>query len=225
MALFSISDLHLSFGTDKPMDIFGKNWENYENRLAENWNGNIGKDDVVIVNGDNSWATYLKDTFLDFKFINELNGKKLLLKGNHDYWWTTMNKQNEWCKSNGFDTIHFLHNNFYMYKDIAVCGTRGWQMSGCGDDDKRVYKRELARLENSLALASRENPARIISAMHYPPDDGFKEILKKYNVTLCLFGHFHAQGFKDYEDYFEDGIFYKLVSCDFLKFNPYKIIA
>lgn len=225
MALFSISDLHLSFGADKPMNIFGQNWENYENRLAENWNRNIGRDDVVIVNGDNSWATYLKDAFLDFKFINELNGKKLLLKGNHDYWWTTMNKQNAWCKSNGFDNINFLHNNFYMYENIAICGTRGWQLSSCDDGDKKVYQRELARLENSLSLASKENPDYIISAMHYPPDNGFKEILNKFNVKLCLFGHLHAYGFKDYEDYLEDGVFYKLVSCDYLNFNPYKIIA
>ena len=113
MALFSISDLHLSFGTDKPMDVFGERWKNYEKKLMENWNNAVSADDVVIVNGDNSWAMYLEDTFKDFDFINKLNGTKLISKGNHDYWWTTMKKHEKWCDENGFDSIKFLHNNYY----------------------------------------------------------------------------------------------------------------
>lgn len=225
MALFSISDLHLSFGTDKPMDVFGENWKEYEKRLRENWNKAVSDDDTVIVNGDNSWATYLEDTYEDFKFINNLNGNKILLKGNHDYWWTTMNKHNKWCKKNGFDKINFLHNNYYMYNNIAICGTRGWQLTTSDADDVKVYNREIERLALSINLAEKNNPDYIIVALHYPPDEGFCDAMQQHNVRLCLFGHLHSLGFKDYCDYERNGISYKLVSSDFLKFKPYKIMG
>ena len=225
MALFSISDLHLSFGTDKPMDVFGKKWENYEEKLKFNWNSIVTEDDVVIVNGDNSWATYLEDTFKDFSFINSLNGTKLISKGNHDYWWATMSKHNKWCEQNGFDTIKFLHNNYYMYRDVAICGTRGWQLTKSDEDDMKVHNREMERLKISLELAKKENPRSIIVALHYPPDEKFRRLMEGYNVDLCLFGHLHAAGFKDYNDYEENGIKYRLVSCDYLEFFPYKIMT
>ena len=225
MALFSISDLHLSFGTDKPMDVFGERWKNYEQRLMENWNNAVSADDVVIVNGDNSWAMYLEDTFKDFDFINKLNGTKLISKGNHDYWWTTMKKHEKWCDENGFDSIKFLHNNYYMYKDVAICGTRGWQLTSRNEEDLKVYNREKERLLISLKLASEQSPSQIIVALHYPPDSEFKQIMEEYNVRICLFGHLHAAGFKDYSDYDENGISYRLVSCDYLQFKPYKIMA
>lgn len=223
MALFAISDLHLSFGTDKPMDIFGSRWENYEKKLQENWNKDISPDDVVIVNGDNSWAMYLEDTYEDFKFINSLNGTKLLLKGNHDYWWTTMSKHEKWCQKNCFDTIKFIHNNHYMYGDTAICGTKGWQLTDKSPDDVKVYNRERERLVNSLKSAA--GAKKIIAALHYPPDEGFKSVLREYKVDFCVFGHLHAGGFKDYKDFDEDGIAYRLVSCDYLGFEPYKIIT
>lgn len=225
MALFSISDLHLSFGTDKPMDVFGKKWENYEEKLKHNWNNLVSKDDVVIVNGDNSWATYLEDTFEDFDFINKLNGTKLISKGNHDYWWTTLSKHRKWCDKNNFDTINFLHNNYYMYKDTAICGTRGWQLTCHDEDDVKVHNRELERLKISLNLAVKEKPDNIIVALHYPPDRDFCRLIEDYNVSMCLFGHLHSAGFKDYRDYEENGIAYKLVSCDYLGFIPYKIMS
>lgn len=225
MALFSISDLHLSFGTDKPMDVFGERWKNYEQRLMENWNNAVSADDVVIVNGDNSWAMYLEDTYKDFDFINKLNGTKLISKGNHDYWWTTMKKHEKWCNENGFDSIKFLHNNYYMYKDVAICGTRGWQLTSRNEEDLKVYNREKERLILSLKLASAQSPSQIIVALHYPPDSEFKQIMEEYNVGICLFGHLHAAGFKDYSDYDENGISYRLVSCDYLQFKPYKIMA
>ena len=225
MALFSISDLHLSFGTDKPMDVFGKKWENYEEKLKNNWNRLVSDDDIVIVNGDNSWATYLEDTYKDFEFINSLKGTKLISKGNHDYWWTTMNKHQKWCDENGFDTIKFLHNNCYMYNDVAICGTRGWQLISRDEDDLKVHNRELERLKISLDFALKENPAKVIVALHYPPDDDFCRLMEEYGVSMCLFGHLHSAGFKDYKDYSKNGIDYKLVSCDFLGFVPYKIMS
>lgn len=223
MALFSISDLHLSFGTDKPMDVFGKKWENYEEKLKTNWNNVVSEEDVVIVNGDNSWATYLEDTLADFGFINSLNGIKLISKGNHDYWWTTMNKHRIWCEKNGFDTIKFLHNNYYMYEDTAICGTRGWQITKGDDEDLKVHNRELERLKISLDLASKEQPGSIVVALHYPPDEHFKKLIQAYNTEMCVFGHLHSAGFKDYKDYDENGIAYRLVSCDYLEFLPFKI--
>ena len=225
MALFSISDLHLSFGTDKPMDVFGKRWQNYEEKLKTNWNSSVAETDVVIVNGDNSWATYLEDTREDFNFINSLNGIKIISKGNHDYWWSTMSKHEKWCKQNGFDTIKFLHNNYYMYEDTAICGTRGWQLTSCNEDDMKVHNRELERLKISLDLAKRENPKSIIVALHYPPDEHFRKLIESYDVVLCLFGHLHSAGFKDYEDYIINQVQYKLVSCDYLEFIPYKIFT
>ena len=223
MALFAISDLHLSFGTDKPMDVFGSRWENYEKKLEENWNRDVSPEDVVIVNGDNSWAMYLEDTYEDFKFINSLNGTKLLLKGNHDYWWSTMSKHEKWCRKNGFDTIKFIHNNHYLYGGTAICGTRGWQLTDRSAEDIKVYNRERERLINSLKSAA--GAKNIIAALHYPPDDGFKSVLCEYGVSFCVFGHLHAGGFKDYSDFEENGIPYRLVSCDYLGFEPYKIIT
>lgn len=223
MALFAISDLHLSLGTDKPMDIFGDNWENYENKLKENWERIVKNDDIVILNGDNSWATYIQHAFSDFAFINSLPGCKIISKGNHDYWWTTMNKQVVFCKENGFDTINFLHNNHYMYEDVAICGTRGWQLTKNDDEDKKIYNRELERLEISIKSAVSSNPNEILVALHYPPDSKFKAVLKKFGVKTCVYGHLHGHAHKNAINDTIEGIKFRLVSCDFLHFNPMKI--
>ena len=136
-----------------------------------------------------------------------------------------MKKHEKWCNENGFDSIKFLHNNYYMYKDVAICGTRGWQLTSRNEEDLKVYNREKERLIISLKLASAQSPSQIIVALHYPPDSEFKQIMEEYNVGICLFGHLHAAGFKDYSDYDENGISYRLVSCDYLQFKPYKIMA
>ena len=199
MALFAISDLHLSLGTDKPMDIFGGNWKNYEQKLEDNWRAAVTDDDTVILNGDNSWATYLQNAIEDFTFINSLPGKKLLGKGNHDYWWTTAKKLREFCAENSFNTIDFLHNNHFLLGGYAVCGSRGWQITTNDDDDKKIYARELARLEFSLASAVKANPLGIIAALHYPPEGKCTDMsvyaaaaaARVANPDL-LFVHFHG---------------------------------
>ncbi|NLB80760.1 MAG: hypothetical protein GX800_03925 [Clostridiaceae bacterium] len=150
MALYAISDLHLSFNTQKPMDVFGDDWEDYTRRIAENWHKKIKNEDVIILCGDHSWATYLEEARVDFEFINNLPGKKILSKGNHDYWWTTPKKLNDYCAENNFDTISFLHNNHYMYKDIAICGAKGWALATNIAEDKKIYNREQERLTLSL---------------------------------------------------------------------------
>lgn len=223
MALFAISDLHLSLGCDKPMDIFGENWENYEQKLKEKWECIVKNEDTVIINGDNSWATYIQNATEDFAFINSLPGKKLLSKGNHDYWWTTMKKQVDFCRENNFDTINFLHNNHYMYESVAICGTRGWIITTNDDEDKKIYNRELERLELSIKSSVSSNPKQILVALHYPPDAKFKSILKKHMVSRCIYGHLHGYAHKNVINNTIEGIKYDLVSCDFLNFNPLKI--
>ncbi|OQB14081.1 MAG: Calcineurin-like phosphoesterase [Firmicutes bacterium ADurb.Bin193] len=224
MALFAISDLHLSLGADKPMDIFGGGWENHEQKLKECWTQVVTPSDVVIVNGDISWATYLENAKEDFAFINSLPGQKIISKGNHDYWWSTVSKQKKFCSENGFDTIDFLHNNYFMYEDTAICGTKGWQLSTNDSEDMKLYNREKERLELSLRSALKSNPKRIVVALHYPPDGEFISILKKNGVQICVYGHLHGRAQKNAVNGTTKGIKFSLVSCDFLKFNPLKIL-
>ncbi|MBQ4542960.1 MAG: metallophosphoesterase [Clostridia bacterium] len=226
MAVYAISDLHLSLGTDKPMSVFGGNWDNYEEKLKTNWNNAVAKDDTVIINGDISWATYIENAVNDFSFINQLNGTKLISKGNHDYWWTTMKKQQEFCENNGFDTIKFLQNNCYVVDGYAICGTRGWTITKNDDEDKKIYNRELERLQLSLREAKKADVKGIIAGLHYPPDLTFMTVLENFGVTKCVYGHLHGN-VQINSAYFEGevgGIDYKLVSCDYLDFNPVRLV-
>lgn len=219
MALFAISDLHLSFGCDKPMSIFGEKWENYEERMMEYWNRTVTENDTVMICGDVSWATYLKDAVADFAYINRLNGKKYILKGNHDYWWTTLSKMNQLLEKNDFETISFLQNNSYIVDEVSLCGTRGWiPLDACNSiDDKKIYHRELERLELSLKAAQMKE---IIVALHYPPDADFIRIMQAYHVKKCIFGHLHAKAHHSAPKGMIDGVDYILVSCDYLMFMP-----
>ena len=231
MAIFSIADLHLSFSCDKPMDIFGKNWENYPCKLKENWNKIVSSGDLVIIPGDISWATYLDDCYEDFKFINELNGKKIILKGNHDYWWSTLNKLNNYIEENNFNSISFLQNNSIQYENISVCGTRGWSIkSGESNElNQKIFDREKRRLILSLEDAKKKSDGEIIVAMHYPPVEAenpnrdFLNIMKQYNVKTCVYGHLHAHSIKTAITGNVDGVELKLVSADSLCFMPVQI--
>ncbi len=230
MALYTIADLHLPLGIDKPMDIFGKAWENYVERLADNWQSKIADSDIVVLPGDFSWATYLEQSVRDFEYLNKLNGRKILLKGNHDYWWTTMNKLWEFMRNNGFDSIDFLQNNSFMYEDIAICGTRGWinpSWDNFVEEDRKIFDREVLRLELSLNSAS--NYKEIYVFTHYPPisisqeRNEFIDMMKKYPVTKCIYGHLHSASHKNAVEGIVDEIEYKLVSGDYLGFNPIKL--
>ncbi len=230
MSVFAISDLHLPLGIDKPMNVFGPQWDNYVDRLRENWQRIVGRDDIVIMPGDISWATYLDDAFCDFDYINGLNGTKIIMKGNHDYWWTTMNKLRGFADSNGFDTVEFVHNNcFYCEKSgIAVCGTRGWNIAkeNSSDEDKRLFLREKERMILSLESARAHRPKEIIAAMHYPPVEknglnrDFIDIFNEYGVKTCVYGHLHAaaQDFAVQGDV--GGVKLILVASDYLRFVP-----
>ncbi len=228
MAVFAISDLHLPLGIDKPMNVFGSRWDNYVDRLRENWQNIVSDNDIVIMPGDISWATYLEDAFKDFDYINGLNGTKIILKGNHDYWWTTMNKLNVFKEKHGFETVNFIHNNCFIAGDLAVCGARGWNIAkdNSPEEDKRLFLREKERMILSLESARQYKPKEIIAAMHYPPVEknglnrDFIEIFKEYGVKKCIYGHLHAaaQSFAVQGDV--DGVELILVASDYLKFVP-----
>ncbi|MDD5603209.1 MAG: metallophosphoesterase [Eubacteriales bacterium] len=233
MPLFAISDLHLSFGTDKPMDIFGEGWSGYTNKLSENWKRTVGPDDHVIIPGDISWAMNLKEAYADFAFIESLPGKKIISKGNHDYYWTTAAKLNRFIDENGFGSISFMHNNGFVIENIAICGTRGWKSPGdkdFSDEDNKVYRRELQRLEASLKETLKYDPGiDIVAALHYPPFNARREptefvgIMKKYGVKTCIYGHLHSEGIRGRVEGIVDGIDYRLVSADHLLFMPMKL--
>lgn len=234
MAIYAIADLHLSFSEDKPMDIFGDNWENHAEKIKENWIKQVKEEDYVILPGDFSWEMYLNNTKLDFQYLNGLPGTKILLKGNHDYWWTTLTKMNEFIKENGFKNIYFLYNNSYLVEDKIIVGTRGWNILDTENDSKMI-KRENARLELSIqdGLEKYGSDKEIIVFMHYPPINKsdlmggekteFVKTFQKYNIHRCFYGHLHGLSHKEAIEGLVNGIEYKLISADYLNFNLIKL--
>ena len=227
MSLFAIGDPHLSFSCDKPMDIF-RGWDDYVARLEKNWNSVVTENDTVVVPGDISWAMGLTNAKKDFEFLNNLNGTKIILKGNHDYWWNTMNKMNSFLSENEFESIKILHNNSYKISDFAVAGTRGWFYDDTCEADKKVILREAGRLQTSINEAKKLG-GEVIVFLHYPPISATQKCDEILNVILendikrCFFGHLH--GFVPPENTFieYEGVKFTLVSADKLNFCP-KII-
>ena len=227
MSLFAIGDPHLSFSCDKPMDIF-RGWDDYVARLEKNWNSVVTENDTVVVPGDISWAMGLTNAKKDFEFLNNLNGTKIILKGNHDYWWNTMNKMNSFLSENEFGSIKILHNNSYKIGDFAIAGTRGWFYDDTCEADKKVILREAGRLQTSINEAKKLG-GEVIVFLHYPPISATQKCDEILNVILendikrCFFGHLH--GFVPPENTFieYDGVKFTLVSADKLNFCP-KII-
>ncbi len=223
--IFAISDLHLSFSVNKPMNVFGSRWDDYENKLRENWQSIVAPDDIVLMPGDTSWATYLKDAKEDFSFIHHLNGKKLISKGNHDYWWETLSKLNGFLDENDFHTITFIHNTHFLIGDTVICGTKGYpetEKEPESLDEKKLYNRELVRLQNALADAKKTGAKHIITMLHYPPGPAtaFAKCLQEYRTHTCVFGHLHGTAFSSAVQGDVLGVNYKLVSSDYLKFMP-----
>ncbi len=223
MAIFTISDLHLSFSCDKKMDVF-KGWENYTDRLFANWNRVVGENDTVVIPGDISWGLKIEETIEDFKFLDSLRGKKIILKGNHDLWWPTMTKLNEFLEENKFSTITPLFNSTIVCEDMAICGSRGWFFEDAGENDKKVILREAGRIEKSISEAEKTG-LPIAFFLHYPPawdNDCCQEIidvLKKHNIKKVYYGHIHGTGSHKAIKEFED-IKFCLVSADFVDFTP-----
>ena len=224
MALFAIADLHLSMGTDKPMDIF-KGWHDYSSRLENNWRKLVGENDTVVIAGDISWAMRLEECYEDFKFLNSLPGKKILLKGNHDYWWATKKKIDEYLKANGFDTISILFNNSFTVEGVTICGSRGWYYDADTDADIKVINREVGRLKLSLdSVKDTESP---VVFLHYPPVYSeleckeIMDVLKDYGIKECYYGHLHgSHTHKNAVTGMYKGINMHLISTDYVDFTP-----
>lgn len=228
MSIYAISDLHLSFSTNKPMNIFGNNWDNHDKKIKDNWLETVKDNDTVLLPGDFSWGMTFEETKPDFEYLNELPGRKIMLKGNHDYWWGTTNKIKQFLLENNFNNIDILYNNSYLVEDKVICGTRGWTIVGNDEENEKVYKRELLRLEMSLedGVSKYGENKEIIVCMHYPPTNDklmgnseFIQIMKKYNVKKCIYGHLHADAHKEAVEGNVDGIDIKLVSCDYTDFK------
>lgn len=225
MALFTIADLHLSLGVDKPMDVF-RGWEDYVDRLEKNWRAVVGEEDTVVVAGDISWAMKLEDSLEDFSFLHSLPGKKILLKGNHDYWWSTRNKIDSFFAEHGFFDLQILHNCAYRVGDLALCGTRGWLYNSESAEDKKIVNREAGRLLASMAEA-KQLGGELTAFLHYPPVyDGMEcrellDLLVENEVKNCYFGHIHGQYAAKKALVGEyRGVRMHLVSCDFASFCP-----
>lgn len=228
MSLYTLADLHLSLGTDKPMDIF-RGWDNYVRLIHDTWDYLVEEGDTVVIPGDISWALKLEETYEDFAFINRLPGQKIFLKGNHDLWFSTKSKVEAYLAQNGFDTIRILFNNCYVYGDYALCGTRGWINLPGEAADKKVLLREAGRLRLSLE-AGRQTGKEPLVFLHYPPVYGstecweMLEVLQEYGVKRCYYGHLHGHSCQYAINGERHGIDFRLVSSDFVQFTPQKIL-
>lgn len=228
MALYAIGDLHLSFQVEKPMDVFGGNWDGYVDKLREGLEV-IGPEDTTVLLGDLTWGMNFKDSEEDFRFISQIPGRKIILKGNHDYWWSTANKFYQFCREHGFEDMWILNNNCWFYEDVALCGTRGWfyEEERHGAQDEKIFKRELLRLEASLkAAGDREK----ICFLHYPPKFGdycceeILELLPSYGVRHCYYGHLHGDSHKLAFQGSCHGVAYHLAAADYLNFCPLRVM-
>ena len=227
MALYVIADLHLSLASDHPMDIF-PGWENYTERLKQNWERLVSPDDTVVIPGDISWGMSLDGARADFAFIDALPGHKIISKGNHDYWWTTAAKMNRFIEENGFD-IRILHNNYYRYENIGICGTRGWVNDDSEPADAKVIAREAQRLEVSVRAAL-DDGADPLVFLHYPPffgterTDAIVDVLHRYEIKRCFYGHVHGKAHRRAVTGITEGIDLRMISADWLNFTPYHIM-
>ena len=230
MAIYTISDLHLSLGMNKPMDIFGDNWGNHDKKIRSNWIKKVKEEDLILLPGDFSWAMYIQDAKKDFEYLNELPGTKLLLKGNHDYWWESLKRMREFLKENNFSKIDFIYNNSYIWENKIIVGTRGW--SEQEENPEKIIRRENLRLELSIQDGIKKfgDDKEIIVCMHYPPFNGYEspelnfiETMKKYNIKICIYGHIHGEVGKEAKKGNIDGIKFVMASSDQTNFDLIKI--
>lgn len=229
MAIYVIGDLHLSLGGNKPMDIFGEVWENHTEKLILGFK-DVCENDLTVLAGDISWGISLDEALPDFKFIDGLPGKKLIIKGNHDYWWNTVKKIKQFFAVNHINTIDILHNNAFIHDGAAICGTRGWFLENCdGGQNLKVYNREVMRLKRSLDAAKSSGADLIYCFLHYPPVyKGYEcveitDMLSQNNVKACYFGHLHSKSHGLAVQGTYKSVEYRLVSADYLGFKPLKV--
>ena len=227
MALYAIGDLHLSLGADKPMDVFGGPWENYVEKIRLGFSA-LHDDDVCVLCGDLAWGMTMEQALPDFQFIEALPGKKILLKGNHDFWWSTAKKAYDFFEAHDMHTMDILNNNCYFYGDYAICGTRGWfyEEDAAGTHTGKMLAREALRLEASLKAAEGKP---IYCFLHYPPIyQGYQcpemlELLDKYEVERCYYGHLHGYTHRRAFEGMRGKTEYALIAADYVAFQPVKI--
>lgn len=231
MAVFIIGDLHLSLACEKPMDVFC-GWQDYVARLEENWRALVAPQDTVLLAGDTSWGMSLSESLADFRFLQALPGRKVLIKGNHDYWWTTVSKMTDFFQENGLSSLEILHNNSVLCEaeGLALCGTRGWLAGQQDAHGCKVYAREVGRLKASLSYACEHFPqVRRVAVLHYPPvytggqAQDMLDVLREFDVQQCFYGHLHAASIRRAVQGTIQGVEYRLISADALQFCPYKI--
>lgn len=233
MKVYAISDLHLSFDSDKPMDVFGEKWENYESKIKENVKNVVGDNDILLIAGDLSWAMTMAETKKDFDYIASLNGKKIIVRGNHDYWWKSIsNIRDEFVDKE----VYALQNDSIKFENFVVAGTRGWVIpeagKGMSEQDQKIYNRELIRLEMALinAQTKMNDGDCLIVLIHYPPfnstldDNEFTALMEKYKVQYCVYGHLHGKTKYSLPITEKNGVKYILSSCDKIGFNPILIV-
>lgn len=225
--IYAIGDLHFDPIGDKPMDVFGKKWCNHKEKIIKSWNELVTEEDLVLLVGDISWGLKLEEAYKDLKIIDELPGTKIISKGNHDYWWSSLNK----LDSMGLKKTKFLFNNSFNFENYAIVGTRGWisrDMSEFKKDDEKIYKRELVRLENSIKTADKSK--KLLAMIHYPPynqdfsENEFSDLLSQNNVEFCIYGHLHAEGHQQVFNGVKSGVTYKCVSSDYVDFKLQEIV-
>jgi len=228
MALYAISDLHLAFTTDKPMAIFGDKWLKHDEKIKDNWLSKITDEDTVLIAGDISWSMNQEDSKGDLDWVDSLPGRKIISKGNHDYWWSGITKLNK-----RYEKTKFLQNNFYVYEDYAICGSRGWILNTSDkftEKDKKILDRELIRLRLSLDGAKKAGYEKIIVMLHYPPANEkreasvFTELFNEYKVEKVIYGHIHGPGLTNAINEELFGVHYIMTASDFLDFNPIRIL-
>ncbi len=223
MKVFAIADLHMDNKKEKPMDIFGDNWKNHEERIFDSWQRKVNNDDLVLIPGDISWAMNLEGASEDLKKIDGLSGKKVMIRGNHDYWWATKSKLDKL----DMKTIVFLKNDSFVINNIGIFGTRGWISRDdreFSENDEKIFKRELMRLENSL-LSINQKVKTKIAMVHFPPffatgeTNEFVDVMKEYNIDICLYGHLHGEGHNNIKEGVINDVEFHCVSSDYLDFN------
>lgn len=235
MSIYVIADTHLSLGVDKPMSIFGDHWNAHDGRLKEHWLACVSSTDTVVLPGDISWAMRLSDAYPDLKFLHDLPGRKLLLQGNHDYWWTSIKKMELFCKEQGLDSIGFMRNNAESVHDDLICGTRGWILpddANFSSADQKILSREAGRLRLSLEDAERvrQPGQRLIACLHFPPltrtrgSSLLTDLMQEFSVDVCCFGHIHGHDTSlALTGDCIDNISYWLVSADQIGFKPLRL--
>lgn len=231
MSIWALSDPHLSFASNKPMDVFGEHWQDHPSLIDSHWRAVVKDEDTVLMPGDISWGMNFNEALADLKFIDALPGTKLIGRGNHDYWWNSLTKMEAFCKEHGLSTLRFMRHEAFLIEDILITNTRGWLLPSdrdFKDSDEKIYNRELIRLKLGLddAKRKRKDGQTLLATFHYPPlgpngqASEMTEILEEYEVDACIYGHVH--GTNPYYSFNRslNGISYKNTACDFLGFKP-----